>query len=93
MDQRQNPSTLLTVTGLVLTEWLLVAAEITRQGQYYFWAVVAVIAWAEAAHTRAPYRYPVRSVRWIISLIFYFLPLLMFNKMIVFIQQNGIPLP
>lgn len=93
MDDRGNPSAALTVTGFILTEWLLVAAEITHQFQYYFWAVVVVLAWAEAAHNRQPRRYPQRSIRWMIFLMLYLMPLLAFNKMVVYIQQFGIPLP
>ncbi len=83
---------MLLIAGVVLTEWLLIVAELTSQLQYYFWAFVVVVAWSEAWHTRNPGVYKQRPFR-----IFFFslawLGLFVFNKMIIYIQQNGLRLP
>lgn len=92
MFSRNPSSLLLSITGVVLTEWLLITAELTLEFQYYVWAYLVVIAWSEAEHTRNPYLYPQRPFR----IFFYsmiFVGLLMFNKSIIFIQQFGLPAP
>jgi hypothetical protein len=82
----------LFIVGVILTEWLLITAEITHQWQYYFWAFLIVIMWSEAVNSRNPRLYPKRSIR-----IAYFsiimLSLLMFNKSILYVQEVGLPIP
>jgi hypothetical protein len=92
MDYRPGIPPILNFTGLVLTEWLLVVAEITHQFQYYLWGFVAVVAWSEAVHARNPRLYPSRPFRIFFFLMSY-LGLLAFNKAIVFVQQYGLPVP
>lgn len=92
MDERGSPSSMLLIAGVVMTEWLLIVAELTGQLQYYFWAFVVVVAWSEAWHTRNPGLYKQRSFR-----IFFFslayIGFFVFNKMIIYIQQNGLRIP
>ncbi|MBI3158018.1 MAG: hypothetical protein HYZ26_00275 [Chloroflexi bacterium] len=92
MDARPSMPPLLLVTGIVLTEWLLIVAEITQDFQYYLWGFLAVVAWSEAVHARNPRLYPNRPFR-IFFFSMAFLGLLAFNKAIVFVQQGGLPVP
>ncbi|MBW8010878.1 MAG: hypothetical protein FVQ83_06515 [Chloroflexi bacterium] len=82
----------LFIVGVILTEWLLITAEITDQWQYYFWAFLVVILWSEAVNNRNPRLYPKRSIRIAYFSIIMF-SLLMFNKSILYVQEVGLPVP
>ena len=83
---------LLYFIGLVLMEWLLLAAEITDQFQYYVWGFLVMVAFSEAINTRNPKLYPNRWLR-ILYFSMFFFTLLFFNKSILYVQEHGIPIP
>lgn len=84
--------TMLHIVGALLTEMLLIVAEITTDWQYYVWAIVAVILWSEAVNSRDPSLYPSRTTR-----ILYFLMFLMmfffFNKSVMILREIELPIP
>jgi hypothetical protein len=84
--------TTLYVVGAILTEMLLIVAEITTDWQYYLWAFVVAILWSEAVNSRDPSLYPSRTTR-----ILYFLMFLMmfffFNKSIMILREIELPIP
>ncbi len=93
MDSNSSPSSMLFIAGVVLTEWLLIVAEMTGQFQYYFWAFVVVVAWSEAEHTRFPYRFKSRAFRILYFFLTYYVLFFVINKTIIYIQQNGLRIP
>ncbi|MDH3943358.1 MAG: hypothetical protein OEV06_04600 [Anaerolineae bacterium] len=83
---------LLNLVGVLLTEWLLIAAEISSDVQYYFWAFLAAMLWAQAVHNRNPRLYPRLSGRLMyFGLIFAMLFLL--NKSVIFLREFELGLP
>ncbi|MDH5508552.1 MAG: hypothetical protein OEZ02_15125 [Anaerolineae bacterium] len=81
----------LNFVGVVLTEWLLIVAEITGDWQYYAWAFLIVVLWSEAVHKRDAALYPSRGVRILYFGMFYALFLVM-NKSYIYMQEFGFPL-
>ncbi len=85
-------STFAAIASVVLMEWLLIAAEITDQFQYYLWAFLVVVLWSETVHAREPNLYPNRLMRIALFSVYYFSFLLM-NKSVLWIREFGLPLP
>lgn len=81
--------TRLFLVGLILTEWILVVAELTGDWQYYLWGFLVVVLWSEAIHVRDPKMYPDRRIRILFFGTFVFMFIVM-NKSFFFIQEFGL---
>ena len=83
--------TALNIVGALLTEWLLIVAEITSDWQYYLWAFLVVVMWSEAVNNRNPNLYPTRVGR-ILYFSMFFVMFLFLNKSIIFLREFELPL-
>ncbi|MCH7662696.1 MAG: hypothetical protein IH859_02365 [Chloroflexi bacterium] len=82
----------LHIVGAILTEWLLIAGEISEDWQYYVWAFIVVVLWSEAVNSRDPKLYPKRVTR----ILYFSLVFVMFffvNKSILILQDFQLPIP
>lgn len=82
----------LYIVGAILTEWLLIAAEITKDWQYYFWAFIMVVLWSEAVNRRNPNLYPSRLSRILYFSLFLAL-FFFFNKSVIILRTIELPIP
>lgn len=82
----------LNLVGVVLTEWLLVAAEISSDPLYYLWAFLVAMLWGQAVHNRNPKLYP----RWTGRVLYFgliFVVLFLLNKSVIFLRNFELGIP
>lgn len=80
----------LNIVGAILTEWLLIVAEVNSDWKYYGWAFLMMVLWSEAVNSRNPRLYPKRAQR-ILYFSVFFIMFFMVNKSVIFLRNFELP--